>query len=271
MIQRHRIAAFGVAGWLLAMVGMCSPVAAAAEPTASMDPLMAKALSLQSQALDLRRGQYIWRDDVPNAGPVTIIVSVSLQRAYVFREMELVGVAAVSTGKPGHGTPRGEFEILQKRQFHRSNIYSNAPMPFMQRLTWTGIALHGGHDPGYPASHGCIRLPLAFARLLFGATVIGAEVSVVDDDVVAPPPPEERYVPTLVAMPDRLDGGVGDAVFARGWSVRGAPVTAQSPARPTPVPVPMIPYRAQPPARYIVSDAVFAAPRAELRVPDALE
>src|SRR3546814_10651322 len=78
-------------------------------------------------------------------------------------DLRLVGMASVSTGMKGHRTPTGEFPVLQKRQWHRSNLYSNAPMPFMQRLTWDGIALHAGHNPGYPASHGCIRLQIGSA------------------------------------------------------------------------------------------------------------
>ncbi|RYM09102.1 L,D-transpeptidase [Sphingobium cupriresistens] len=84
----------------------------------------------------------------------------------------------LSTGMKGHRTPTGDFPILQKRQWHRSNLYSNAPMPYMQRLTWDGIALHAGHNPGYPASHGCIRLPYAFARDLFALTKMGTLVEV---------------------------------------------------------------------------------------------
>ncbi|RYD64959.1 MAG: L,D-transpeptidase, partial [Sphingomonadales bacterium] len=91
-----------------------------------------------------------------------------------------IGVSTVSTGKPGHRTPLGVFTILQKAKRHRSNKYSNAPMPYMQRLTWTGIAIHGGALPGYPASHGCIRLPHSFAPLLFDETALGMTVVVVN-------------------------------------------------------------------------------------------
>src|SRR3546814_17551293 len=89
-------------------------------------------------------------------------------------------MASVSTGMKGHRTTTGEFPVLQKRQWHRSNLYSNAPMPFMQRLTWDGIALHAGKNPGYPASHGCIRLPREFAEHLFGVTDHGQVVVVAD-------------------------------------------------------------------------------------------
>src|SRR3546814_12946813 len=93
-------------------------------------------------------------------------------------------MASVSTGMKGHRTTTGEFPVLQKRQWHRSNLYSNAPMLFMQRLTWDGIALHAGHNPGYPASHGCIRLPYDFARRLFGMTQVGTLVRVTSDRLI---------------------------------------------------------------------------------------
>jgi hypothetical protein len=196
------------------MLLLAAPVRGA---EAAGDP-MHQAISLESAALDLSPGEYLWRD-TGGLGLVTIIVSLPLQRLYAFRDLSLIGVAAVSTGKRGKRTPIGMFEILQKRQWHRSNLYSNAPMPFMQRLTWDGIALHGGYNPGYPASHGCIRLPLAFARLLFGATAMGSQVAIVADDVIAPPPPEESFVPQLIARPEMLPAPDFERVFARGrWA-----------------------------------------------------
>jgi lipoprotein-anchoring transpeptidase ErfK/SrfK len=101
---------------------------------------------------------------------VLSVVSIPTQRVFVFRDGALWGSAPVSTGKRGHATPAGVFPILQKAVHHRSTIYSGAPMPYMQRLTWGGVALHGGHVPGYRASHGCIRLPHAFARKLYAIT-----------------------------------------------------------------------------------------------------
>lgn len=123
-------------------------------------------------------GGFRWLDAGASGGPIYMVISIERQMVHVYSGDRLIGMARVSTGKAGHRTPTGEFPILQKRQWHRSNLYSNAPMPFMQRLTWTGIALHAGHDPGYPASHGCIRLPHAFARQLFGLTQIGTLVEV---------------------------------------------------------------------------------------------
>jgi hypothetical protein len=129
----------------------------------------------------LRPGEYLWDDLQPvSGGGVSLHVSIRDQRLYVYRGGTLVAVSTVSTGMPGHRTPTGEFSVLQKRVWHRSNLYSNAPMPYMQRLTWGGIALHAGHNPGYPASHGCIRLPHAFARRLFGETALGTRVKMTD-------------------------------------------------------------------------------------------
>lgn len=101
---------------------------------------------------------------------VVITVSLASQQMHVFRDGVLWRSSPVSTGKRGKETPTGVFAILQKKTFHRSNLYSNAPMPFMQRLTWGGIAIHAGQLPGYPASHGCIRLPREFASELFKIT-----------------------------------------------------------------------------------------------------
>lgn len=107
-----------------------------------------------------------------------ILVSIPLQKAYVFQDGELLATSPVSTGKRGHETPAGTFRILQKKVHHRSNRYANAPMPYMQRLTSYGIALHAGSLPGYPASHGCIRLPRHFAKKLYGLTDMGTRVTI---------------------------------------------------------------------------------------------
>ncbi len=133
-----------------------------------------------AETAELRPGEFVWQPERAPAGEVEMIVSIPLQRAYVYRGGTLIGVTTVSTGKPGHRTPTGKFDILQKRARHFSNKYNNAPMPFMQRLTWDGIALHAGQIPGRPASHGCVRLPLAFARELFQVTRMGGAVHILD-------------------------------------------------------------------------------------------
>jgi hypothetical protein len=126
----------------------------------------------------LAQGEFIWMGDAARSGPLLLVVSVDEQRAYLYRNGVLTGVTTVSTGKKGHETPTGVFTILQKNEDHYSNLYNNAPMPYMQRLTWGGIALHAGGLPGYPASHGCIRLPSEFARRLFEITATGMTVVV---------------------------------------------------------------------------------------------
>jgi hypothetical protein len=114
----------------------------------------------------------------PLLSPVRVVISLPQQKAYVFDRGALLATSAVSTGRPGHETPVGTFRILEKQVRHRSNLYSDAPMPFMERLTMSGIALHAGHLPGYPASHGCIRFPWAFARKLFGLTDMATRVTI---------------------------------------------------------------------------------------------
>src|SRR5215468_1920763 len=114
----------------------------------------------------------------PPKGPLTIAISIAKQRVTVFDQDKPIMEAPVSTGMPGHPTPTGIFSVIQKERFHRSNIYSGAPMPFMQRITWSGVAMHEGVLPGHPASHGCIRMPGAFAVTLFKTTKVGVRVLV---------------------------------------------------------------------------------------------
>ncbi len=137
-------------------------------------------VSTPSAATELPSAGYIWSPQIAPQGPVVIIVSLPEQRAYVYRNGIRIGLSKVSTGKPGHETPTGVFEILQKRREHYSNFYNSAPMPFMQRLTWDGIALHAGNVPDNPASHGCIRLPYKFSQALFAVTSRGMTVIVSD-------------------------------------------------------------------------------------------
>jgi hypothetical protein len=118
----------------------------------------------------------------PAPPPLLAVVAISGQRITLHDAHGSVSSAPISTGRPGHGTPTGIFSVLQKARWHTSNIYSGAPMPYMQRLTWSGIALHAGHLPGYPASHGCIRLPESYAANLFATTRIGARVVVSPSD-----------------------------------------------------------------------------------------
>ena len=109
-------------------------------------------------------------------GPLIIAVSIEQQKVRVYDANGLFAESPVSTGMKGHSTPMGVFSVIQKNKMHRSNIYSGAPMPYMQRITWSGIALHAGVLPGYPASHGCIRMPMAFAVKMWNWTRMGARV-----------------------------------------------------------------------------------------------
>jgi lipoprotein-anchoring transpeptidase ErfK/SrfK len=125
---------------------------------------------------ELKPGQYVWRDVPEAAGPERIVVSLSDQLAFFYRGNSLVAVSTISSGKSGRDTPTGIFSVLDKRPFYRSKKYDNAPMPWMQRIDQYGIALHAGYNPGVPASHGCVRLPSAFAKKLYSVTDIGTPV-----------------------------------------------------------------------------------------------
>lgn len=129
---------------------------------------------------ELKPGDYIWKPEVSPDGPVVIIVSIPEQSLFVYRNGVRIGRSTVSTGAKGHPTPTGIFTILQKKVDHESSIYKGAKMPYMQRLTWDGIALHAGGLPGYPASHGCVRLPGEFAEKLYAVTTSGTTVIVTD-------------------------------------------------------------------------------------------
>lgn len=118
-------------------------------------------------------------------GPLAIVVSIARQRVTLFADGKPIAEAPVSTGTAGHETPMGVFAVIAKSRFHESNIYSGAPMPYMERITWSGVALHEGPLPGHAASHGCIRLPGSFASSLFKITKLGARV-VITRDPVAP-------------------------------------------------------------------------------------
>ena len=134
----------------------------------------------------LKPGEYWWHPEISPQGPLMILVSIPEQTMHVYRNGALIGRSTVSTGSKGHSTPGGVFSILEKKQTHRSKKYNDAPMPYMQRLTWTGIAMHSGALPGYPASHGCVRLPYDFSQLLFKATEKGGTVVVGDGKTPTP-------------------------------------------------------------------------------------
>ena len=116
-------------------------------------------------------------------GPLQFVISIRKQHVTLYSNGQRVAQSPVSTGAPGHATPTGIFSIIEKDRWHHSNLYDNAPMYFMQRLTWSGVAMHEGALPGYAASHGCIRMPHDFAARLWTLTKLGARVVIVHDDV----------------------------------------------------------------------------------------
>ena len=167
---------------LLLLASLPMTAAVAAEDTAPAGPLA------------LKPGQFLWHPEIAPDGPVVLVVSLDQQLAYVYRNGIAIGISTISSGKRGKDTPTGVFTILQKNKDHKSNLYNNAPMPYMQRLTWDGVALHGGTLPGYPASHGCVRLPHPFAAKVYGITRTGDTVVVSD----------ARAAPTTLVYPGML-------------------------------------------------------------------
>jgi L,D-transpeptidase catalytic domain len=129
-------------------------------------------------------------------GPLLLAISIGGQRVTVYDDGTPIASSPISTGMSGHLTPMGVFSVIQKQRWHRSNLYSNAPMPYMQRITWSGVALHAGVVPGYPASHGCIRLPEGFAVRLWGMTRLGARVIIARGDAA----PYEINHPRLAGL-----------------------------------------------------------------------
>jgi len=171
-------------------------------------PAFATHRTSETRPESLQPGEFAWYAQAAPAGPLLLIVSLPEQRAYLYRNGVRIAVSTVSTGKAGNETPPGVYTILQKHKEHYSNLYDDAPMPFMQRLTWDGVALHAGRLPGYPASHGCVRLPLEFARRLFDVSALGMTV------IVA----AEHSEPVLAhpgwLAPDAAAGALSPAVAA---------------------------------------------------------
>lgn len=153
-----------------------TPLLLCSDTAQAQGRIVSSPTTLAHESERLRAGEWVWAGRVAPTGPVLLYVDLGRQVATVYRNGVRIGVSTVSTGKPGHETPTGVFTILQKRREHYSSTYNNAPMPNMQRLTWKGVALHAGNLPGYPASHGCIRLPMEFSRLLFETTTMGGTV-----------------------------------------------------------------------------------------------
>jgi hypothetical protein len=212
--------AFGISGLAMAAaITVACPASGLAQQVARADrPILAIAPTLKT-------GEFVWAPELSGDGPALAIVNLATQRLILFRNGVPIAASTISSGKDGYDTPTGVFTILQKAKEHYSRTYDNAPMPNMQRLTWKGIALHAGNLPGYPASHGCIRLPPKFSALLFGATNLGMTV-VITKLSVAPgmsPPPrlaatDAQAVPASLANApyqwhaDRGKGGIVSVV-----------------------------------------------------------
>jgi hypothetical protein len=148
--------------------GVAAAVAWCTAPAVAKSPFKSK----QAQAERVSKEPF---GDIPK-GPLQIFISLNNEELHLYRDGALVASAPVSTGVPGHPTPLGVFDVIQRDRFHHSNIYSNAPMPFMQRITWSGVALHEGEGVGHPASHGCIRMPHQFAARLWMMPTLGMRV-----------------------------------------------------------------------------------------------
>jgi len=192
----------------------------------------------------LRAGQYTWNPEVSLTGVVGIIVDLRRQVLYVYRGGILIARSTVSTGRSGHLTPAGVYTILTKNVTYHSAMYHEASMPFMERLTWDGMAIHAGNNPGFPASHGCIRVPLDFAEKLYritqpGDTVLICDLALPPGEVVnvgllphvSPPPPPD---PKSMVDPPRSGPPPLDVTpFA-------TPLPLPTPA-PVPTPLPVVP------------------------------
>jgi hypothetical protein len=194
-----------LAGCLLATV-FASPAFTQGAPKSAQ-------LELAKQADKLKPGEWLLYPEIAPTGPVLVYVDLGRQRATVYRNGVRIGVSTISSGKDGHETPTGVFTILEKNVMHRSKTYDDAPMPFQQRLTWKGVAMHAGNLPGFPASHGCVRLPMEFAKKLFTVTPMGGTVVIAggNEDPVKRPAagvlaPVMAGVTPAPAMPLSPDG-----------------------------------------------------------------
>lgn len=145
--------------------------------------LVAASLVGISQDKEFDSSSFTWNPELSESGPVVVSVNLKAQTAAVYRGGILIGSCLVSSGRPGLDTPTGVFHILEKDADHHSSKYNNASMPYTERLTWGGVALHAGGLPGYPSSHGCIHLPYKFSQKLFGITNVGTTVIVSNGEV----------------------------------------------------------------------------------------
>jgi len=191
MYARHRAALLATTCAALLCAGQASAASATGPDYGYAAPQVGPQSALSDEMVDrdglaLRPGEFTWLPgaEIDPGAPVTMLVSLREQRGYLYRDGRRIAVTTVSTGLPGHDTPTGVFPIMGKEKMHHSNRYDNAPMPWMQRLTQWGHALHAGHVRAGPASHGCVRLPAEFARQLYSLTRPG-DLVVISDEVSA--------------------------------------------------------------------------------------
>jgi hypothetical protein len=194
--------------------------AAAALALGAIGPVNAQQVDASSGSVvdivqKLKAGQYVWAPAIAPLGPMLLIVNLKSQRAVLYRNGVPIGATTVSTGRRGRETPTGVFTILQKQVEHYSSKYDSAPMPYMERLTWQGVALHAGHLPGYPASHGCIRMPAGFAKLLYSVTGLGMTV------VIANVPASPRVAPSPSILTEVETDSLGDGAVS--WNPQKSP------------------------------------------------
>jgi len=185
-------------------------------------PTPAPAKPVPYGVLALKPGEYVWTPDAAPQGPVVVVVSLPQQRVHVYRNGARIGVSTISSGRRGYETPTGVFPIIERQTEHYSNKYDNAPMPFMLRLTMDGVAMHAGHLPGYPASHGCVRLPAGFAQTLFGNVRRGTIVVVADAKTL----PVDIAAPGWITPVDPATGAgrdPADDVMSTLWAPERAP------------------------------------------------
>ena len=161
-----------------------APIVAAFLLVGGADRLQAieKGTQEKAQKENLKPGEYVWEPETASKGSVDVVVSLAAQQLFVYRDGVQIGRSTISTGSKGRETPKGIYMILEKNLTHHSNKYHEASMPFMERLTWGGLAIHAGNTPGHPESHGCIHVPEDFAKKLYGLTEEGDSVLVADDE-----------------------------------------------------------------------------------------
>jgi hypothetical protein len=203
----------------------------------------------------LKNGQFVWDPKAAPEGTVDIVINLAGQKLYVYRNGVLIGRSTISSGSKGRETPKGIYMILEKNLTHHSNKYHEASMPFMERLTWGGLAIHAGNLPGHPESHGCVHVPLDFAKKLYEATAEGDPVLIADANgkpttttdpnvlLASPPPappepsptPEPSAAPSMAATPDASPEATTPSAAATAPAATPTPASTPA-ATPTPTP-----------------------------------